>query len=184
MYEKGFIDGIEVVNFSDFCPEAWEWAKEKDLTILSNSDMHSTTQMSKFESHRPITLVFASDFSESSLKEALESKQTALFYDNCIYGEESIISELLNNSLRIEKRYDKENEKIFYDIYNLSSAPVILYGDKSEPKYALPKRLQIDAKSGVHFYISTKQLDGETVKFNVGNFYTGPDQQLDFYLAL
>lgn len=184
MYEKGFIDGIEVVNFSDFCPEAWEWAKEKDLTILSNSDTHSTTQMSKFESHRPITLVFTSEYSETSLKEALESKQTALFYDNCIYGDESIISELLTNSLIIEKRYDEENEKIFYDIFNISSAPVILYGDKSLPKYAVPKRLLIDAKSGIHFYINTSKLKGKSVKFNVGNFYTGPNQQLNFHLTL
>ncbi len=184
MYEKGYIHGIEVVNFSDFCPEAWNWAKEKDLTILSNSDTHSTTQMSKFKEHRPITLVFAKEFSQESVREALDDKKTALFYNNCIYGDEILISELLRNSLIIKKRHDKENNRIFFDIHNTSSAPVILYPNKNLPKGVVPKRLEIKPKSNIHFYVSTKKIDKRCISFKIGNFYTGPGEELDFNLAL
>ncbi|PLX06442.1 MAG: histidinol-phosphatase [Marinilabiliales bacterium] len=184
MYNNDYIDGIEVVNFSDFCPEAWAWAKEKDLTILSNSDIHSTTQMSKFVKHRPITLVFAKDLTESDIRNGLEDKRTALFYNECIYGDEELISQLLIKSLLIEKRYDKENNKIFFDIHNISSAPIILIPSDNTPKYAIPKRLYIGAKSNIHFYVNTKDIDTRSITLKVENFFTGTDEELDFNLDL
>ncbi len=184
MYEKGFIDGIEVVNFSDFCPEAWQWAKEKNLTILSNSDMHSTTQMSTFVEHRPITLVFAKEFTQESVREALDNKLTALFYNNTIYGDESLISQVLISSLVIEKRYDKENDKIFFDIHNTSSAPVILYPDKNLPKGVAPKRLQINPKSNIHFYVNTSKGEYKSIDFSVSNWIYDIDKELKYTLDL
>jgi len=183
-YEKGYIQGIEVGNFSDFCPEAWNWAIEKNLTILSNSDMHSTTSMSKFKKHRPITLVFAEEFSQTSVRDALDNKRTALYFNETIYGDDELLSQLLEKSLIIKKRYDKENNKIFYDIHNLSSAPIILYPDTNLPKGVVPKMLEIKPKSNIHFYVNTNKTDKQSISFNVGNWIYNIDKELEFTLDL
>ena len=140
--------------------------------------------MSKFVKHRPITLVFATEFSQQSVRKALDNKKTALFYNNCIYGDEALIIELLRNSLIIKKRYNEDNNKIFYDIHNISSAPVILYRAENTPDGVVPNKLTIMAKSNIHFYVSTKDLNKNNINFKVGNYFTSPGEELDFKLDL
>ena len=66
---------------------------EKKLTIVGNSDIHDPTGMSydfcKGE-HRPMTLVFAKECSEESIKEALLAHRTAVYYKNIISARSSI----------------------------------------------------------------------------------------------
>ncbi|MDD2386904.1 MAG: PHP domain-containing protein [Bacteroidales bacterium] len=184
LYDKGYIHGIEVVNFGQFCPEAWNWAIEKDLTIMSNSDIHSTTCMSKFEKHRPVTLVFAKEFSHNSVRNALDNKRTLLYYNETLYGNKDFLSQLLQNSLIIKKRYDKDQNIVIFDITNISSAPVILYRHKDLPPRSVPGKLEIPAKSNIHFHVDLDRVDSKTIWFGVGNYIYDIDKNLEFELKL
>jgi len=184
LFEKGYIHGIEVVNFSDFCPEAWQWALEKNLTILSNSDIHSTTSMSKFVEHRPITLVFSKDVSEKSVREALDNKRTLLFYNETLYGTKELLSKLLVSSLVINKRYDKEQNIVIFDISNLSSAPVIMYRHKDLQPRSVPGKLQIPAKSNIHFHVDLDKVTTKSIWFTIGNYIYDVDKNLEFELKI
>lgn len=54
--------GIEVYNHDEFFPKTLNWAKEKNLTVTANSDVHVLIDMMHDElSHRPMTLVLAKD---------------------------------------------------------------------------------------------------------------------------
>ncbi len=184
LYEKGLLQGIEVVNFSQYCPEAYKWAIEKELTIIGGSDIHSTTEMSKFEKHRPITLVFAKENDVESIHKSLDKKLTLLFFDETLYGDEELLSEMLENSLIIEKSFNKESNIMVFDITNKSSCPVQLIADPSLPRRTVPKTLTIEAKSNIHFHIDLSKGSFKTINFKVANFIHDVDQQLDFQLKL
>ncbi len=184
LFEKGYIQGIEVVNFSLYCPEAYNWAIEKGLTIIAGSDIHSTTEMSKFEKHRPVTLVFAKENNPDAIHKSLEKHLTLLFFNETLYGDKDLLSEMLDNSLIITKRFDKDENKIFFDITNKSSCPVILHADPSLPRRAVPKLLTIGAKSNIHFHIDLSKGSFKSVKFKVENFIYDVDQELEYQLKL
>ena len=182
-YEKGYIRGIEVVNDSDFCPEAWEWAMEKDLTILSNSDIHSTTETSSFTKHRPVTLVFVTEFSEASVRDALESRRTVLYYNETVYGDEDLLSRLLMSSLLINKTLDKERNAMIFAVTNISSAPLILSPQKDYPGINLHK-FEIPGKSSILFYVDMGKINSEIIWFDVENYRYDINQNLKFSLSL
>lgn len=184
LYEKGYIQGIEVVNFSQYCPEAFKWAMDKGLTMLGGSDVHSTTEMSKFEKHRPVTLVFAKENDENAIRKALDKKLTLLFFNETLYGDKELLSEMLDNSLTITKRFDKEENKVFFDITNNSSCPVIMLADPGLPRRTVPKVLTIGAKSNIHFHVDLSKGEFKSINFKIENYIYNVDQQLDFQLNL
>jgi hypothetical protein len=184
LYSKGYIHGIELVNFSDFCPEAWKWAKEKNLTILSNSDIHGTTNTSEFVKHRPITLVFAHEFSEEAIKEALFARRTLAYYDEKIFGEKQWLEKLFKNSLKIEKHNNPDIQRTFYEITNLSSVPIILKPQNNSLviNRIVPKIIEIPPLSKVNFDIRYKNYSEQKVKFDVKTFIYDIDKYLEFEL--
>lgn len=184
LFNKGYIHGIEIVNFSQFCPEAFKWANEKNLTYMSGSDVHSTTPMSKFEKHRPITLVFVKDKDEESIHKALNDKLTLVFYNETMYGESKLLLELLQRSLVIKKTFDKENNILVFDITNISSVPVILESDPSLPRRTVPKTLTIGAKSNIHFHVDLSKGTFKSINFKVLNFMYDVNKKLDYQLKL
>ena len=81
-------------------------AHEHNLTILGNSDIHGLIdwQFNVPEGdHRPITLVFAREKSEEALKEALEQRKTAVWFDNTLVGNAEFLAPLVENSLEISR---------------------------------------------------------------------------------
>lgn len=40
LYQKGWVQDIEVVNAREYYPEVQAWCAEKHLTLLGNSDAH------------------------------------------------------------------------------------------------------------------------------------------------
>lgn len=184
LYEQGYIHGIEVVNFSQFCPEAFQWAKDKDLTMMGGSDIHSTTAMSKFEKHRPITLVFAKDKDAESVRKALDKKMTLLFFNESLYGDKELLEAMLEESLIIEKRYDKEQDIMIFDITNRSSCPVILAADKSLPRKTVPKTLTIGAKSNIHFHVDMSKGKYKSINFTVENYMSDLSEPFIYQLKL
>ncbi|MCF8224645.1 MAG: histidinol-phosphatase [Bacteroidales bacterium] len=112
LHENGWLHGIEVVNYGEFYPRAVDWAKEKNLTILGNSDHHGPfyNNFMNTADHRPSTLVFATEKSEGGIREALFNGRTAVYNGNDIIGKESMLKSLAMESIKI-KLVDKLNYK-------------------------------------------------------------------------
>ena len=85
LYQKGWIHGIEVFNEKEWYPEALQWAVDKKLAITGNSDIHDVYNKRynrELFPVRPLTLVFARERTEESLKEAMFAKRTATLFFN------------------------------------------------------------------------------------------------------
>lgn len=78
LIREKLLDGIEVVNDQTYSDEALQIALDNNLTIMGTSDIHKLIDWD-FKvpqgGHRPITLVFAKERKEESIKEALMNRK-------------------------------------------------------------------------------------------------------------
>jgi len=104
IYNNGWMNGIEVVNEHDYSAEAFQWALDKKLTLLGNSDIHDPIQtdidFAKGE-HRAMTLVFAKERTAEGIREALDNRRTAVYHKEYLYGEEQYLRPIFENSIEI-----------------------------------------------------------------------------------
>ena len=102
LLDEGIMQGIEVYNYKEFYPEALKWAKEKNLTVLANSDIHAPIGMVyNNERKRPITLVFVSERSENGVHQALLDRRSVAYYEGKLSGSRDFLTPLFFNSLEI-----------------------------------------------------------------------------------
>lgn len=101
VYGEGLIDGVEVANGSSFYPDMVRRAVENKLYIVSATDIHATSSSlyGKQNFFREMTLIFAKDKSEQSLRKALLSQKTLGYCGGYIIGEESLLAKFFQASV-------------------------------------------------------------------------------------
>jgi len=82
LYDKGILKGVEVVNSSRYNIIAHRIAMKYNLTMVCNTDEHYDMFARYYNSHRPMTLVFAKTKSVEGIREALQNRRTALYFDD------------------------------------------------------------------------------------------------------
>lgn len=108
LYKAGLISGIEVVNGDRYDPVILQWCLDKNLTILSNSDIHTPMYLDKGE-YRSMTIVLAGERSEESIKEALMKRRTLAYSKNHLYGNQEWLSPVFQASVQVKgKRIDEK----------------------------------------------------------------------------
>lgn len=98
------LHGIEIVNERAYYPEAHGWARERNLAVFGNSDIHEPIHMDYHlhaGDHRPLTLVFARERTAASIKEALFARRTAVYSGGKLFGDEQFVRPLVEGSLRV-----------------------------------------------------------------------------------
>lgn len=170
MYKKNWLHGMEVANGGAYYPLAHEWCLEKDLTMLGNSDIHAPSIEHKYiaDKHRSLTLVFAKERTEKSVREALDAGRTAVWYKNTLIGKEKYLAGLFAEILKVS------DLKVESGVINCKLTNTALI-DLEMERVGLhgPRMLTIPAKSSVNF-----KLEGETLKYYVKNFLVSPQKSL------
>jgi hypothetical protein len=106
LIKEKLVHGIEVVNDQTYSSEALQIALENNLTIMGTSDIHGLIDwdfVGGVAGHRPLTLVFARDRSEASVKEALFNRRTVAVFKELLIGREEFLNPLIQQSLSIKK---------------------------------------------------------------------------------
>ena len=105
LVEAGMLHGIEVVNAREYYPEAHRWCLDKKLTMLSNSDIHNPLNLdykARQGDHRPLTLVFAREYTAEAIKEALFERRTAVYSGELLIGEEPYLRPIFEQSITVK----------------------------------------------------------------------------------
>ena len=104
VYAEGLIDGVEITNGSSFYPEIVRRCVEKKLYMVSATDIHAATSnvYGQQNFYRDMTLIFAKDKSEKSLKKALLSQKTLGYCGGNIIGEESLLAKFFQASVKAD----------------------------------------------------------------------------------
>ncbi len=177
LFENNLMDGIEVVNGNSYYPEAHQWAINKNLTMIAGSDAHGPIGGKK----RPITLVFATERSVSSVKEALFDQRSAILSENKIIGDRKFLDAIFFGSITIESFIETSEG---YQIVIQNSADIsfeLSKVDGNNENISIPDKIFIHARKSTTVEIAVAQpLSNSKIdlKFNVDNLFVGPNKGL------
>lgn len=152
-YNEGLIDGVEVVNGTEFYPGIIDRVREYGLFISANTDVHSTTAAgyTLFGALRPMTLVFAKENTLESVREALEANRTLAMAFNTLCGDARLLRDFFTAG--VKARFLRENSKgIHLAVTNMTSVPYTVCQDgknqvKLDPFSTIQMTIPKDAKT-------------------------------------
>lgn len=193
LLEAGLLGGIEAYNSDEYYPEALKWAQEKGLTLLANSDVHSSISESydPMDSHRPVTLVFTTDRKEESIKDALENQRTVLYFEDKLVGDQKFLEPIFNASVKILTKHIMLQDKMVkvIQIHNSSNVDFILKSKQSSVGFTYKNEVVL--KSNYTTTLEIKGTSGEIknqkklkLDFEVGNLIVAPDEYLQVTLEV
>ncbi len=130
LISEKLLDGIEVVNDDTYSEEALQIALDNNLTIMGTSDIHKLIDWD-FKvhegGHRPVTLVFAKERTEESVKEALFERRTVVNYKDLLIGREPYLVPLLQASITVKSAsYTGKTDVLKVVLVNGTNSPIIL----------------------------------------------------------
>lgn len=177
LYEKKYLRGIEVVNGQTYYPEAHEWALEKDLTFMGNSDIHAPAMLQKStpDEHRPMTLVFARAKSLAAVEEALVKGRTAIWYKDQLIGRTEYLEALFDGATRITDIQHEADNIVRFAIENGSDVAL----DLQRSGAVGPRELKVppNAKALLKVRVADVKAPLE-LSYVARNFVTGPNKGL------
>ncbi|MGN1216080.1 MAG: PHP domain-containing protein [Candidatus Cryptobacteroides sp.] len=101
---EGKIHLVEVHNYDECYPIAYDWIGKYGLGAAANSDVHEPMRVMSEDSHkRPVTLIFAKERTLESVKEALMAKRTLAFFDDELAGEETLLRSFVGACLEMKR---------------------------------------------------------------------------------
>jgi len=140
IFNKGWMNGIEIVNNNYYYPLAFKWAIEKNLTIFANSDIHdpATAEFDYTgEQHRPMTLVFSVDTSQNAIKDALLKHRTIVYNKDELIGNEEYLKSIFFASVNIinsEIEIEANSRDNYYNYIKIKNNSCINYKFKLAEK--------------------------------------------------
>ena len=128
VYNEGLVDGVEIMNGTEFYPKAIQRAKKYDLFMTSNTDVHNTSyEEYQMNGHyRNMTLILAKDRSLESIREALEAKRTLAFSFGTVAGDEKLLQDLFNASVKVVYAAVEKPGRIYLQFENKSSIDFLI----------------------------------------------------------
>lgn len=187
LYNNGCMHGIEVANGRLLMPEAIQWCLEKNLTMMGTSDVHQPIQtdynFSKGE-HRTMTFVFAKERSVKGIREALNQRRTAVYFQDKVIGREELLRPFFEKCIEL-KEVSRNEKGVTFSITNLTDLPLILRKTKHDPSLVYFRDMTL--KPHTRHSLTIKFENGVTkgdCNFEVTNFITAPHKGLSYTLKL
>lgn len=193
IYKAGCMQGIEAYNHAcGFSWEAFQWAIDKELTLICGTDMHGPMfKKLNFNAGelRPVTLIFAKEASEEGVKEALLARRTAIFADGCVYGSEEVLTELVSACLKV-KSVKRTKASVRVTLENKSSIPLRMRGRSGEEQVSYCNfHLLYPFESFTYsctepVYKTPVSFESFTLSFDIENFYTAPGKNFNYRIDI
>jgi len=192
LYNQGYMMGIEIFN-QNFCPEAFKWALEKNLTMMCGTDAHQPIYMYvDYENgyQRPVTLVFAEEKTKDSIHQALIAKRTAVYADRQVWGRANILGPLANAIIGVRcEPVDETHCKLW--LTNKSSIP--LHFLKAPGSEQMRYIRDFDLAPGATWDFNLICIEGDSLydedgkaymNLEIENFHISPNQNLKISIPL
>ena len=131
VYGEGLIDGVEIMNGSEFYPSVVQRASDKNLFMAANTDIHSTTAMDYTNQghRRNMTFILAKDASPESLKDALKKRRTLAYSFGTLAGDEQLVKDFFLACVKLETfRVDGKGKRSVRMTNNSSMDFVLNFG--------------------------------------------------------
>ena len=190
-FDAGLFQGMELVNGPDFYDEVYAWIAERHLTILADSDAHDPVPPRTATAHRPITLLFAKTADLDGVREALDSRRTAAWQGDDVWGPEEYLRGLWSGSIVVETPTVTRKPGVapFIRLRNVSAIPmhVVVRGAPEWMIFSGPLTLDAESVTFVRPPLTAEAPAGEhhvELTLEVSNLHTAPGQNLAVKLPL
>lgn len=186
MYSEKKLNGIEVVTGLGFHKKALDWALDRNLTVIGNTDIHNLIahdyDISRPGVHRTMTLVMSKDRSAASIREALEQGRTIAWSSNYLFGKEENIRDLFHACVSLSPAYHKTNsakkgDNNYYELTNNSD----LYFELELKEGNATKKLTLYPEST---QILTADAGQTALTYEVVSTYVRSNKHLQIKLSL
>ena len=167
VYGEGLIDGVEIMNGSEFYPSVVQRAFDKKLFMAANTDIHSTTAMDYTNQghYRNMTFILAKDASLESLKDALKKRRTLAYSFGTIAGDEELVKDFFLACVQFDTfRVDAKGKRSVRMTNNTSLDFVLNFGGNPVQLRAFTSRNVSVAK-------------GKELTFTVENMWVPTEQK-------
>jgi 3',5'-nucleoside bisphosphate phosphatase len=172
---EGKIEGIEVINGDRFCQEGFDWAIKRNLTLIANSDVHSSMPLAMSQhdiSHRAQTLVLAKERSLESIKEALQQHRTLMWWRDYVIGRKELLDPFVRACIPLAK-YNFEGNQLNFFFENVSSQKFTMEPISTDDYFiAHPVVLPPNCESCVNVGIKSNNTGPVKIRFRVINAWT------------
>lgn len=183
LFEKGILKGVEVANSGRYNIIAHRLAMKYNLTMVCNTDEHYDMFARYYDTHRPMTLVFAKEKSEAGIKEALLARRTAIYFGDFIVARQTEAEAFFRAAVSIKVLKETRNGEplIKVELTNNSDIPFNIRA-KSEFNIENFPLGQTSLKPGVKETIILKAVwtypKTTPLKIEVMNVLVSPDEAL------
>ncbi len=189
LIENNLLHGIEVVNDQTYSPEALDLAIKHGMIPIGTSDVHGLVDYSYRlleGGHRPVTLVFAKEKSEESIKASLFAGRVVSWYNNLLVGSEEWLLPLIKASLKFDyKGYIGPSSVLQVEISNVSDASFILKNKGSFTFQTDSDIITIEPHSQKMLLIRTlDDLERVELQFEILNASSGKDRHPTLKLTI
>ncbi|MGV3538840.1 MAG: Sb-PDE family phosphodiesterase [Rufibacter sp.] len=138
LLEKGILKGVEVANRGGYNVIAHQLAAKYNLAMFANSDEHRGLPAATPEKHRPVTLVFAQSKTPAALKEAMNARRTAVYFDDYVIGRKQEMEPFFKAAVTITAvQENRKGEPII--VLNIKNNTTIPFQVKLKSDYHLEK---------------------------------------------
>ena len=169
LYAENLIDGVEVMNGSDFYPGIIDRAIEKGLFMTANTDVHGATA-SEYRINgaiRPMTLILAKENTLDSIREALEARRTIAYGYNTLCGREELLKDFFAAGMSVRVVSGQDNpDKIVLMLTNGTSVPYVVRHDGENQE-------RLDPFSTIYYVLDKSE---RTLKLTVLNMFCSKDR--------
>lgn len=183
LIKEKLIQGIEIVNEHSYSDEALKIAWDNHLAVFGASDIHDLIDW-QFQvaagGHRPVTLVFSKEKTESAIRDALQNGRTAVWFDNTLVGKQEFLVPLIQQSLIIRKTeilkaYNGKSTVIEVSIENRSDADYIMENKSVFSFYDNTDVVVLKSNSVTNIQVKMLSLlNSFKLEFRVMNAITAP----------
>jgi hypothetical protein len=183
LYEKKYLRGIEVVNGRSYYPTVHQWALDKNLTFLANTDLHQPAGQEPMPAggHRPMTFVFVKEKNVLAIKEALMAGRTAVWFENKIIARQEYAEALFQAAVHVTSVEREGNKVVRCTVRNDSDLPIEL---QRTGKLG-PRELNLPANASTRMTINVNDMDQQIeLPYRATNFLTAPEKGLPVRLQI
>ena len=181
MFDNKLFQGMEVCNGASYYPTAHKWCLEKNLTMVGNTDIHDTDlrTQSTAADHRTMTLVFATEKTPASLKEALLAGRTAVWYKDQLIGRKEHLEPLFYGAIQIEQPITRSGKSVWLRIRNACDADIKLARSAGNGPAAITLPAQVTTLVRMSTAADDTPLD---LQYTATNFLIAPETGLPVVL--
>ena len=165
VYGENLIDGIEIMNGTEFYPPIVTRASEKKFFMAANTDIHGTTTMDYTVGghYRNMTFILAKDNSLEAIKESLKARRTLAYSHGTLAGEEQLIKDFFMACVKFETFKVDKNGKRSMRMTNLSSMDFVLSfgGNPVELRAFTSRNVSVNKDAELKFTVENMWIPGE-----------------------